>query len=142
MEEVELHLQTLRTLRSSRTGGPSGIVCPPKRATQYFPNETVWSVKVREQQDFVFCHCDLSQSNIIVDPVTLKIQGIIDWEYEGFWPDYFETPYFRDPGLLVPSSGTEMRMLGLWSSSRQDQPAKKYEQIRFCENMPYDLPRG
>ncbi len=43
----------------------------------------------------MFCHCDLSQSNIIVNPKTLKIEGIIDWEYAGFWPDFFETPYYR-----------------------------------------------
>lgn len=97
MEEVECHLQALRTLRSRRTGGPSRVVCPPRRATQYFPNDTIWSAKVAEEEDFVFCHCDLSQSNIIVDPNTLKIEGIIDWEYGGFWPDYFESPYFQDP---------------------------------------------
>jgi aminoglycoside phosphotransferase len=50
--------------------------------------------------DLVFCHGDLSQTNILVDPETLKIQGIIDWEFAGFWPEYFEEPHFRDP---VPS---------------------------------------
>lgn len=97
MKEVERHVQTLRTLRSRRTGGPSGVVCPPKRATQYFPNDTIWSAKVADEEDFVFCHGDLSQSNIIVDPNRLEIEGIIDWEYGGFWPDYFESPYFRNP---------------------------------------------
>lgn len=97
MKEVEIHLRTLQTLRSNRTGGPSGIVCPPRRATQYFPGDATWSAKTMEDNSFVFCHCDLSQSNIIVDPKTLKIEGIIDWEYAGFWPDFFESQYFRDP---------------------------------------------
>ncbi|KAK0753582.1 hypothetical protein B0T18DRAFT_434287 [Schizothecium vesticola] len=96
-KEVEMHLRTLQALRSNRTGGPSGIVCPPKRATQYFPSDTTWSSRTGEDNSFVFCHGDLSQSNIIVGPETLKIEGIIDWEYAGFWPDCFETPYFRDP---------------------------------------------
>ncbi len=39
----------------------------------------------------------LSQSHIIVNPETLKIEGIIDWEYAGYWPAFFESPYFRDP---------------------------------------------
>jgi len=79
MKEVEAHVDTMRTLRSNRTGGPSGIVCPPKRATQGFPSDTTWSARVTAEQDFVFCHCDLSQSNIIVDPSILKIEGIIDY---------------------------------------------------------------
>ncbi|RCI12783.1 hypothetical protein L249_0726 [Ophiocordyceps polyrhachis-furcata BCC 54312] len=99
VKEVERHLQSLRTLRSNRTGGPSGILCPPPRATQYFPGDTAWSAADVPGPGFnlVFCHCDLSQSNIIVHPLTLKIEGIIDWEYGGYWPDFFETQYFRDP---------------------------------------------
>ncbi|KJZ74363.1 hypothetical protein HIM_06173 [Hirsutella minnesotensis 3608] len=97
MKEVERHLETLRALGSNHTGGPSGILCPPLRATQYFPRDNVWSAAQVPGFDLVFCHCDLSQSNIIVDPVTLKIEGIIDWEYGGYWPEFFESPYFRDP---------------------------------------------
>lgn len=96
-KEVEAHVRTLQTLRSNQLGGPSGIVCPPKRATQYFPSDATWSAACAADNSFVFCHCDLSQSNIIVDPKTLKIEGIIDWEYAGFWPVFFESPYFRDP---------------------------------------------
>ncbi|KAK3943201.1 hypothetical protein QBC46DRAFT_361945 [Diplogelasinospora grovesii] len=66
MKEVECYIQTLRTLRSNRTGGPSGI-----------------SLRVTLEPDLVFCHCDLSQSNII--------------EYGGYWPAFFKSPYFRDP---------------------------------------------
>ncbi|KAI5862978.1 kinase-like domain-containing protein [Durotheca rogersii] len=97
MKEVDSYLQILRKLQSNHIGGPSGIVCPPQRATQYFPKDTVWSISTTPETDLVFCHCDLSQSNIIVDPITLKIEGIIDWEYGGYWPAFFETPYFRDP---------------------------------------------
>lgn len=96
-KEVERHVQTLQTLRSDHVGGPSGIGCPPPRAAQYFPKDRAWSMAVSSEQELVFCHCDLSQSNIIVDPVTLKIEGIIDWEYGGYWPAFFESPYFRDP---------------------------------------------
>jgi hypothetical protein len=97
MKEVDSHLQTLQTLRSNRVGGPTGIICPPPRATQYFPKDTVWPKRTTRESNLVFCHCDLSQSNIIVDPKTLKIEGIIDWEYGGYWPTFFESPYFRDP---------------------------------------------
>jgi hypothetical protein len=51
------------------------------------------------ETELVFRHCDLSQSNIIVNPKTLKIEGVIDWDYGGYWPAFFESPYFRDPRL-------------------------------------------
>lgn len=97
MKEVERHLETLQALQSNRTGGPFGILSPPPRATQYFPRGNVWSAADVPGWNLVFCHCDLSQSNIIVDPATLKIDGIIDWEYGGYWPEFFESQYFRDP---------------------------------------------
>ena len=97
MKEVESHLQTLQSLLSTTTGGPSGLVCPPTRGTRYFPKDAQWSKKTSATPEFVFCHCDLSQSNILVDLETLKIQGIIDWEYGGYWPAFFESPCFRDP---------------------------------------------
>ena len=37
MQEVDEHIRTLQTLRSDQTGGPSRIVCPPRRVTEYFP---------------------------------------------------------------------------------------------------------
>ena len=105
MKEVETHLETLRSLRSDRTGGPSGIVCPPPKATRWFPKGTIWLSTMPAETELVFCHCDLSQSNILVDPDTLKIQGIVDWEFAGYWPPFFEAPYFRDPR----PSGSQLR---------------------------------
>ncbi|PTU24276.1 hypothetical protein P175DRAFT_0505954 [Aspergillus ochraceoroseus IBT 24754] len=47
---------------------------------QYLPR------KVSKDHEYVFCHNDLGQHNIIVDPQTLKIRAIIDWEYAGRGP--------------------------------------------------------
>lgn len=49
------------------------------------------------EPDFVFRHCDLLQSDILVNTESLKVEGVIDWEYGGFWPEFFESPFFRDP---------------------------------------------
>lgn len=38
----------------------------------------------------------------------LKVEGIVDWEYAGFWPEYFETPYFRDPRPSGAQFGDEV----------------------------------
>ena len=105
MIEVEEHIKKMQSLYSTRVGGPTGIVCPPQRATQYFPKDAVWSPSVSTDDNLVFCNCGLSQSNIIVDPENLKIEGIIDWEYGGCWPEYLETPFYRDPR----ASGAQFR---------------------------------
>jgi aminoglycoside phosphotransferase len=64
-----------------------------------------WKMKPRESEDLVFCHNDLSTHNIIVDPVTLKVKAIIDWEYAGFYPKEFEGMFFRRPGPSVALQG-------------------------------------
>ncbi|KAI0133663.1 hypothetical protein BJ170DRAFT_699589 [Xylariales sp. AK1849] len=35
-------------------------------------------------------HADLSGENILVDPVSGSVTGIIDWEMAGFWPQWWE----------------------------------------------------
>jgi len=41
---------------------------------------------------FPLCHNDLGPQNIFVCPDTFRIVGIIDWEFAGFFPPYFELP--------------------------------------------------
>lgn len=62
-------------------------------------------MKPRESKDLVFCHNDLSTHNVIVDPETLKVKAIIDWEYAGFFPEEFEGMFFRRPGPSVALEG-------------------------------------
>lgn len=62
-------------------------------------------MKPRETSDLVFCHNDLSANNVIVDPDTLKIAAIVDWEYAGFYPPEFEFSFFRRPGPSVALDG-------------------------------------
>lgn len=64
-----------------------------------------WKMKSREPKDLVFCHNDLSTHNVIVDPATLKVKAIIDWEYAGFFPEEFEGMFFRRPGPSVALEG-------------------------------------
>ena len=96
-EEIKLHLGVLHNLKSQTLGGPSGIIIPPYRVTLKTENDT-WVLRESESNEYVFCHNDLSQQNIIVNPDTLKINGIIDWEYAGFWPEYFESHFYTRLG--------------------------------------------
>ncbi|OAQ99266.1 hypothetical protein LLEC1_06058 [Akanthomyces lecanii] len=99
-EELERHRAKLKTLRSSRLGGPSGIAIPPYRVLK-LAEAGRWDLQPAASDDYVFCHNDLSQQNVIVDPESLKIKAIIDWEYAGFFPPYFELPFYN---RLGPSS--------------------------------------
>ena len=97
MKELERHLDTLRTLVSEKIGGPSGLVVPPYRVTKASLRDD-WNLRSSEESEYVFCHNDLSQHNVIVDPQTLSIRAIVDWEYAGFYPTFFESRFFRRIG--------------------------------------------
>ena len=96
-QELERHLQTIHNLRSSKLGGPGGLVVPPYRVTLASFRDD-WDLQSSESEDYVFCHNDISQQNVIVDPESLKIAAIVDWEYAGFYPAYFESPFYQRLG--------------------------------------------
>ena len=53
-----------------------------------------WVTKYRSQlpdsHGIIFAHADISWENILVDPATGDVTGILDWEMAGFWPDWWE----------------------------------------------------
>lgn len=67
-------------------------------------NGRPWRMARRSQPDLVFSHNDLSASNVIVDPDTLKINAIIDWEYAGFYPPEFDRPFYKRRGSAIGPS--------------------------------------
>ncbi|KAK4149177.1 kinase-like domain-containing protein [Chaetomidium leptoderma] len=101
MIELEGHLAQLKTLRSHLMGGPTGIVVPPYRVLCETERDDWSQLRPSEHAEYVFCHNDCSQHNIIVNPDTLKIAAIVDWEYAGFYPEYFEFPFYRRKGPSV-----------------------------------------
>lgn len=102
--ELEGHLSTIRALKSKAPGGPSGIVIPPYRVMKAQDNDH-WNLRQSNYDEYTFCHNDLSQQNIIVDPNTLKINAIIDWEYAGFYPEFFEVPFYKRLGPSAAING-------------------------------------
>ncbi|RJE19773.1 Choline/ethanolamine kinase [Aspergillus sclerotialis] len=98
--ELCQHLAALHEIKRDMIGGPSGIVIPPYRVMRCRNNDT-WIPRSSENSEYVFCHNDLSQHNVIVDRRTLKINAIIDWEYAGFFPRHFEAPFYKRPGPSV-----------------------------------------
>ena len=98
--DLSTHLAKLKTLRSNRVGGPAGIVTPPYRVMRQTATDD-WRLQVSDHDQYVFCHNDLSQQNVIVGPGTLKIKAIIDWEYAGFYPVHFEMPFYTRLGPSI-----------------------------------------
>jgi hypothetical protein len=103
-EELATHLAKLKTLRSNKLGGPTGLVVPPYRVMQQTETDH-WRLRDADHDEYVFCHNDLCQNNIMVDPRTLKITGILDWEYAGFYPERFERAFYTRLGPSVPVNG-------------------------------------
>lgn len=62
-------------------------------------------MKQRRENNLVFCHNDLSTNNVIVDPRTLKIKAIINWEYAGYYPPQFESTFFQRLGPSIALKG-------------------------------------
>ena len=105
--EIRRHLKTLHGLHSRRVGAPdprAGLVIPPYRVQKEILRDDC-TFPDAETDEYVFCHNDLSQQNVIVDPQTLKIKALIKWEYAGFWPVSFERPFFERPGPSVALPG-------------------------------------
>ncbi|KAI9707879.1 MAG: hypothetical protein M1820_004485 [Bogoriella megaspora] len=103
-KELEGYMTTLHSLRSSTLGGVSGLVILPYRLLIKTVRDD-WNFKKAPGAKYVFCHNDLSQQHVIVDPTTLKINAIIDWEYGGFFPEEFDVPFYERLGPSVAMEG-------------------------------------
>ncbi|KAF1994102.1 aminoglycoside phosphotransferase [Amniculicola lignicola CBS 123094] len=91
-------LPELRKLQHHTTGSVDARLplIPPSRIT-YRDKRPSWSRKTSRNEDFVFCHNDLGQHNIFVDPETFNITAIIDWEFAGYYTTEFEYPLWLKP---------------------------------------------
>lgn len=95
-QELQGYIAIMQSLRSDCPGGPTGIMCPVPRVAMRFPGGTTWKAVEYLESDYAFCHCDLNWSNIVIDSDFLEIRAILGWECAGYWPDYFELPYYHD----------------------------------------------
>jgi hypothetical protein len=88
IQELLQHVATLKSLRSDTPGVPGGVreeaggeaapslLCAPERISNlHWKPNSCWRPRGSVRGDFVFCHNDLAQHNVIVDRDTLKNQG-------------------------------------------------------------------
>jgi len=81
----------LQSLKSHTMGVVIGTVILPDRITGHGDREK-WPVRSECTPNFSFCHNDLAQHNIMINPDTLQVEAIIDWEVSGFYTSDFEAP--------------------------------------------------
>lgn len=72
-------LPELAKLRSD-TRGLDGFVLPPAWMLEY-DTRSHWDVKTSSYEEFVFTHGDLGPDNLRMDPNTLTVKCVIDWEH-------------------------------------------------------------
>jgi aminoglycoside phosphotransferase (APT) family kinase protein len=101
IEELEGYVAQMRTIKSKVMGGFCGNVIVPHRVARARPHDQVLKLREAATPEFVLCHNDLGQKNVIVDETTLKVNAILDWEYAGFYPPEFEGAFYIRPGPSV-----------------------------------------
>ena len=84
----------LQSLRSTKMGQLAGIVFPPVRVISQ-DERPRWEARTSTESRYVYCHNDLAGHNIMVDPATLTVNAIVDWEYSGFFPKEMEFPFWK-----------------------------------------------
>ncbi|KAK3897176.1 hypothetical protein C8A05DRAFT_39279 [Staphylotrichum tortipilum] len=97
-------------LRSDTPGIPGEplLIAPQRVTTYHWHYHSCWGPRPDlGAGDFVFCHNDLGQHSVLVDPATLKITAILDWEFGGFWPAWFERPCWTRAGACGALEGEE-----------------------------------
>jgi Phosphotransferase enzyme family len=103
-------LPQLRALRSHTSGTIDGVVLPPRRVFDSH-SQRQWRPWTSETEEYSFSHNDLSQHNFLCDPKTGKIVAIIDWEFAGYYPDFFEAPLWLAPYYETKVDPEEVKKL-------------------------------
>ncbi|KAL8701651.1 MAG: hypothetical protein Q9201_004783 [Fulgogasparrea decipioides] len=78
----------LAKLRSNTTG-LNGFVLPPAWILEY-DIRSQWDSKTSSKEEFIFIHGDLGPDNLFMDPSTLTVKCVIDWENSGYFPQQFQ----------------------------------------------------
>jgi len=81
------------------------------------------------EHGYPLCHGDLHRGNVIVDPDTMEVKAIIDWEHCGYYPPEVDCPRYRGeqvPAIVVRPDGTTLRY-GEWSCKA----AQKLDELKI-----------
>ncbi|KDR80937.1 hypothetical protein GALMADRAFT_136015 [Galerina marginata CBS 339.88] len=107
IKELEGYVDQMHAIKSNKMGGFCGDVVYPYRVAVALPHDQDLKFRDADTPEFVLCHNDLSQHNVMVDEKTFKVNAILDWEYAGFYPAEFDGAFYLRPGASVALDGEE-----------------------------------
>ncbi|KAF8968947.1 kinase-like domain-containing protein [Flammula alnicola] len=107
IKELLGYVAQMHAIKSKVIGGFLDDVILPYRVGEAVPHDQVLKLRDATTPEFVLCHNDLSQHNVMVDETTLKINAILDWEYAGFFPPEFDGAFYLRPGPSAALEGEE-----------------------------------
>ena len=79
IKELEGYVAQMHAIKSKVMGGFSDDVILPYRVGVAVPRDQALKLRESTTSEFVLCHNDLSQHNVIVDETTLRVNAILDW---------------------------------------------------------------
>ncbi|RPA96361.1 hypothetical protein L873DRAFT_1694551 [Choiromyces venosus 120613-1] len=86
--------------------------------------------------EFVLYHHDLSLSNVIVDPATCKVTGIVDWEcvgivptWGGTYPQFLVGPEVDEEPEALADGETDKCLLKMWDDWDKMQLRKVFDGV-------------
>ncbi|KAL8784777.1 MAG: hypothetical protein Q9213_003757 [Squamulea squamosa] len=86
----------LSELRLKYMGQLGGVFFPPPRMHSFEPRERRAGPAIQSAtEQFIYYHNDLGVHNVVIEPDSLEVKCLIDWEYSGFFPPGFEFPFWR-----------------------------------------------
>ncbi|KAF8056876.1 kinase-like domain-containing protein [Lyophyllum atratum] len=107
IKELEGYIAQMHTIKLNFMGSFLGDVILPYRVSKTMPHDVVFKCCEASTQEFVLCHNDVSQYNVMVDETTLKINAILDWEYAGYYPPEFDGAFYLRSGPSIALEGEE-----------------------------------
>lgn len=106
-ETVQPELNRLRSKTLGQLDG--GLFVHPR--ISFYDDRPYWRPKSYTTEKFVYCHNDLGMQNFLVDPESLEVRALIDWEYSGFFPKESERYIFDDEDRMDSLNEEECRGL-------------------------------
>lgn len=96
VKQLDAFVEELASHRSPELKGfaatPSFHIMIERYPEDIFP---MW-FKHDFEHGYPLCHGDLHGGNIIVDPDTMEVKAVIDWEHCGYYPSKIDAPRYKE----------------------------------------------
>jgi len=118
--QIDDFVAQMREITNPEATGFAGHLCAhPMVSGRAYP-EPIAPIPPTPGVIYPMCHGDLNASNVIVNPDSARVTGIIDWEYAGFYPEIMDFPYYKTAISSPLKFNTAMYPRGYLDASRNE----------------------